>query len=275
MKSQSLINDAALQLIKSFEGIVDGDPRTVNLDPYLDPVGIWTIGWGRALVNPVTGQFVRDRNVARSMYPRGITRLQAETLLREDVAKHTRELDGLLNVELNENQYGALASLIFNIGGRNLQKSTLIKLVNAEQFEKAADQFLKWTKAGGRTLPGLVRRRAAERKLFLTPLLVAMQPAESVADQAESPVLVDGETSEPDVDLLGAAVNSANIKRAGKHLGPRIAKHSSAALSFAMGLYEAHKIAMVLVVLVLLAGLAWITYHNRKHLTPLLLKISK
>ncbi|MDQ3472119.1 MAG: lysozyme, partial [Acidobacteriota bacterium] len=135
MKPQSLINDAALELIKSFEGIVDGDRRTVNLDPYLDPVQIWTIGYGHAI--RFKGAFVRGKEseiVARALYPNGITRREAENLLRQDVAKHTRELDGLLNVELNENQYGALASLIFNIGGRNLQKSTLIKLVNAEQF---------------------------------------------------------------------------------------------------------------------------------------------
>src|SRR5437868_5804272 len=80
------INQAGLDLIKSFEGILDGDPSTTKLDPYLDPVGIWTIGWGHAI--RVGNDFLRgaaNRARARALYPGGLTMEQAEALLRADV----------------------------------------------------------------------------------------------------------------------------------------------------------------------------------------------
>jgi len=161
------INQAGIDLIKSFEGIEDGDPTTVNLDPYLDPVGIWTIGWGHAIVKD--GRFLKGAfaaKVAKMLYPNGITREQAERLLREDVEKHARALDALVTVELTDNQYAALASFVFNLGPENLRRSALLRFVNEKRFEQAASEFKRWNKAGGKVLPGLVRRRAAEAELF-------------------------------------------------------------------------------------------------------------
>ena len=83
------INQAGLDLIKSFEGILDGDPSTTKLDPYLDPVGIWTIGWGHAI--RVGNDFLRgaaNRARARALYPGGLTMEQAEALL-ETVREET------------------------------------------------------------------------------------------------------------------------------------------------------------------------------------------
>ena len=80
------INQAGLDLIKSFEGIPDGDPTTVNLDPYLDPVGIWTIGWGHAIRD--SRGFLRGKENKRrafSLYSGGLTLGQAEALLRADL----------------------------------------------------------------------------------------------------------------------------------------------------------------------------------------------
>jgi lysozyme len=161
------VNDAGINLIKSFEGVMDGDPTTVNLDAYLDPIGIWTIGWGHAIV--YKGEFLRgkaNRGVARSLYPGGITVAQATELLRHDITEHTRQLDTVLKVPVTDSQYAALASFVFNLGLGNLQKSSLLRFVNCERFERAAREFAKWNRAGGKVMAGLTRRRAAEAALF-------------------------------------------------------------------------------------------------------------
>lgn len=162
----------AVELIKSFEGIVDGDPRTVNLDAYLDPVGIWTIGWGHAV--RFRGQFLRgadNRGIARALYPGGITRAQAEALLRGDLVDYASNVAALVKVPLGDLQFGALVSFAFNVGVGALGQSTLLRKLNARDLRGAADQFLVWNK--GRKngvlveLPGLTRRRRAERAMFL------------------------------------------------------------------------------------------------------------
>jgi lysozyme len=167
------IPDDAVELIKSFEGIPDGDPRTVNIDPYLDPVGIWTIGWGHAIPAPGGGWLRGASNaaLARSLYPGGITKAQAELLLRGDLVDTGRDVERLVTVDLDDEQFGALVSFTFNLGAGSLGQSTLLKKLNAGDFAAAADQFLAWNK--GRVngqlvvLPGLARRRTAERALFL------------------------------------------------------------------------------------------------------------
>ena len=165
------INQAGLDLIKSFEGILDGNPATSNLDPYLDPVGIWTIGWGHAIV--VGKDFLRGKeNKAKAfaLYPGGLTIAEAETLLRADVMDKCRDVDSLVKVSLNDNQYAAVVSFTFNLGVGNLKQSTLLKKLNAGDFEGAANEFRKWNKAGGRVLAGLTRRREAEAALFRRPV---------------------------------------------------------------------------------------------------------
>ncbi|HLL72723.1 MAG TPA: lysozyme [Pyrinomonadaceae bacterium] len=165
------INQAGLDLIKSFEGILDGNPATSNLDPYLDPVGIWTIGWGHAIV--VGKDFLRGKeNKAKAfaLYPGGLTIPEAETLLRADVMDKCRDVDSLVKVSLNDNQYAAIVSFTFNLGVGNLKQSTLLKKLNAGDFEGAANEFRKWNKAGGRVLAGLTRRREAEAALFRRPV---------------------------------------------------------------------------------------------------------
>lgn len=162
----------AVELIKSFEGIVDGDPRTVNLDAYLDPVGIWTIGWGHVV--RFRGQPLRgadNRGIARALYPGGITRAQAEALLRGDLIDTISNVQALVKVPVSDGAFGALVSFAFNVGAGALAQSTLLRKLNARDFAGAADQFLVWNK--GRKngvlveLPGLTRRRRAERALFL------------------------------------------------------------------------------------------------------------
>ena len=162
----------AIELIKSFEGIPDGDPSTVNIDAYLCPAGIWTIGWGHAIVDggaQLKGPANKVR--ARTLYPGGITRQQAEDLLRGDLVPRAASVASLLKQAVNDAQFGALLALVFNIGASNFGASTLLRKLNAGDAQGAADQFMAWDKArvNGvlQALAGLTRRRKAERAMFL------------------------------------------------------------------------------------------------------------
>lgn len=162
----------AVDLIKSFEGIPDGDPSTVRIDAYLCPADVWTIGWGHALMDggrQLKGAANKLR--ARALYPGGITREQAEALLRGDLIPRSASMCSLLKVSAGEAQFGALMALVFNIGAANLAASTLLRRLNAGDVAGAADQFLAWDKARVKgvlqALPGLTRRRRAERAMFL------------------------------------------------------------------------------------------------------------
>jgi lysozyme len=166
------INQAGLDLIKSFEGILDGDPSTVNLDPYVDPVGIYTIGWGHAIV--WGNGFLRSstpnaRAIAKQLYPNGLTPAEAEELLRNDVRAHSIPIESLIKVPVTDNQFAALVSFAFNLGVNSLRNSTLLRKLNARDYDGAALEFAKWNKAGGKVMRGLTRRREAEATLFRTP----------------------------------------------------------------------------------------------------------
>ena len=143
-------NQAGLDLIKMFEGL--------RLEAYVDAVGIWTIGYGHT------------KGVRAGMV---ITEEKAEQFLREDLADAEGAVSRLVKVPINGNEFSALASLVFNIGSGNFQRSTVLRRLNAEDRVGAADAIEWWNK--GRVngvltvLPGLVRRRAAEKALFLTP----------------------------------------------------------------------------------------------------------
>lgn len=166
------VSQEGLELIKSFEGIPDGDPSTVNLDAYLCPADVWTIGWGHALIDggaQLKGAPNKAR--ARALYPGGITREQAQTLLRADLLPRSASVCSLVKVPLDEGPFGALMAFVFNVGAANFGASTLLRRLNAGDFGGAADQFLVWDKArvNGvlQSLAGLTRRRRAERAMFL------------------------------------------------------------------------------------------------------------
>lgn len=145
---------ASIDLIKSFEGLY--------LKPYLDPIGIPTIGYG-------TIQYPDNKKVTMKDHP--ITESDAVKYLEHEVSKKANEIDGMLKVKVNENERAALICFAYNVGTGALQKSTLLKLLNSNADRVAiADQFLRWNKAGGKELPGLTRRRQAERSLFLQPI---------------------------------------------------------------------------------------------------------
>jgi lysozyme len=142
-------NQAGVELIKEFEGL--------RLRAYLCPAGVATIGYGTT-VYP-TGYKVQMGDQC--------TAEQAEEYLRSDLRDFERDVERMVLVPLNTNQFAALVSFAYNLGAEALRKSTLLRLLNAHNYAGAADQFARWTYAAGKQLPGLVRRRAAERALFL------------------------------------------------------------------------------------------------------------
>lgn len=164
----------AIELIKRFEGILDGDPSTVNLDPYLCPAGYWTIGWGHVVRN-AEGRMLKgaaNKYPALRIYPDGITLDEAETLLRDDIRGTVHEVGRILAPAVNDNQFCALVSFVFNIGIGAFRKSTLLRKLNAGDHAAVPKELMRWTRAGGKVLPGLKRRREAEAKLWLTQVSV-------------------------------------------------------------------------------------------------------
>lgn len=137
------ISKAGLDLIKQFEGLY--------LKAYRCPAGVPTIGYGHT-AGVAMGQT--------------ITQQQADDYLRRDVRQFERAVSRLVTVPLTQGQFDALVSFAFNLGDGALAQSTMLRLLNAGDYTGAAAQFDRWNKAGGRVLPGLVRRRAAERALF-------------------------------------------------------------------------------------------------------------
>ncbi len=138
-----------LFLIKKWEKL--------ELNTYFCPAGYPTIGYGHVVKVAEADLFVN-----------GITEEQAETLLAADVNMAERTVLRLISVPLTDGQFDALVSFTFNLGAGALQRSTLRRKINREEYAEAAPEFLKWVWAGGRKLKGLARRREAETALYLS-----------------------------------------------------------------------------------------------------------
>jgi hypothetical protein len=95
-----------------------------------------------------------------------ISKENAEEILKRDMVQYEDGVRKLVTVGLTQGQFDALVDFAYNAGVGALQKSTLLKKVNAEKFDEVPAEFMKWTKGGGKELPGLVRRRRAEVKLW-------------------------------------------------------------------------------------------------------------
>jgi hypothetical protein len=95
-----------------------------------------------------------------------ITKEEAEAILKRDMVQYEAGVEKLVKVELTQGQFDALVDFAYNAGVGALAKSTLLKKVNAEKFDEVPAEFMKWTRGGGKELPGLVRRRRAEVKLW-------------------------------------------------------------------------------------------------------------
>lgn len=136
--------EKAIDLIKKYEGF--------SARPYKCPAGVLTIGYGRTI----------------NVRPYEITTEEAETIWLDKYVKTIADqILAIVKVELSNNQICALIDFVYNLGIGNFKSSTLLRKINQGDFSAAANEFLKWNKAGGIVLKGLENRRIAERMLFL------------------------------------------------------------------------------------------------------------
>lgn len=152
------ISQNGINLIKKFEGC--------ELQAYLCPAGVWTIGYGHTA------------GVYSGMK---ITVAKAEAYLKEDLVEFESSVNNLVKVQITQNMFDALVSFAFNLGSGSLKNSTLLVQLNKGNVQKAANEFDKWVYADGQVLPGLVERRAAEKKLFLTGSNVTVTPSSNTS----------------------------------------------------------------------------------------------
>ena len=139
------ISKKGIDLIKRYEGC--------RLKAYKCPAGVWTIGYGHT-------NNVRPDDI--------ITQDDAEELLKRDLKVHEDNVKRVVKIALTQNQFDALVSFEYNVGYGAFANSTLLKLLNAGNYNGASKQFERWVYAGDRVLEGLVKRRKAEREMFLS-----------------------------------------------------------------------------------------------------------
>jgi lysozyme len=144
-------SDAGFDLTKQFEGL--------RLTAYQDQVGVWTIGYGH------TGREVHGGMI--------ITEDQADVLLHSDVAGAVACVNRAVTANITQCQFDALVDFTFNLGYGRLLGSTLLRDINAGEFDLVSPQFLLWDHAGGVVVPGLLARRKAERDLFQSAMVIA------------------------------------------------------------------------------------------------------
>ncbi len=138
-------SEKGFDLIRKYEGL--------RFAAYVCPGGKLTIGYGHTGPDVYEGWKIDAE--------------EANELLEHDVERFERSVNEMVHVPMTQGMFDALISFSFNLGAGSLKGSTLLKKLNADDREAAADEFLKWNKAGGKVLAGLTARRESERELFL------------------------------------------------------------------------------------------------------------
>ena len=181
-------SQTGIDLIKRFEGL--------ELESYQDIAGIWTIGYGHAGPEAVLG--------------RRITKDAAEQLLAMDLKPREQAVERLVSVPLNQNEFDALVSFVYNVGVEAFSRSTALRRLNAGDRIGAADALTWFNKAtvNGvlREVQGLTRRRAAEKALFLTPIAdgqTSNNPASDKYDTEEDTRLCPAQNVKQHHSLIG------------------------------------------------------------------------
>lgn len=157
------VSAAAIRMIKHHEG--------VRTRPYRCPALLWTVGVGHVIDPSHAAVKYEERRSLQipAGWDRTLTMDEVDAILAQDLAKFERGVARLCPASVNhQGQFDALVSLSFNIGLGNVQRSSIRMRYNRGDIEGAADAFLMWTKAAGRVLPGLVKRRNDERSMFLS-----------------------------------------------------------------------------------------------------------
>ena len=132
-----------IDLIKHFEGC--------ELKAYKCPAGVWTIGYGHTKGVQPGDEWSEDH---------------ADHMLQVELEEYEGYVDKYVTAPLGQNQFDALVSWTYNLGGGNLSASTMLKVLNAGEYDEVPNQMLRWNKAGGKVLEGLTRRRQAEADMF-------------------------------------------------------------------------------------------------------------
>lgn len=136
-------SEEGIALIKTFEGC--------KLRAYLDAVDVPTIAYGRT-------KDVKIKDIC--------TQQQAEDWLEEELVEYEGYVNEAVKVELTQPQFDSLVSWTYNLGPSNLNRSSMLRVLNTSDYDNVPEQIMRWNKAGGRVLPGLVRRREAEAEMF-------------------------------------------------------------------------------------------------------------
>lgn len=137
------ISEEGISLIKKFEGC--------KLEAYLDAVDVPTIAYGRT----------KDVKIGDIC-----TQQQAEDWLEEELVEYEGYVNEAVKVELTQPQFDSLVSWTYNLGPSNLNRSSMLRVLNTSDYDNVPEQIMRWNKAGGRVLAGLVRRREAEAEMF-------------------------------------------------------------------------------------------------------------
>ena len=156
------VSERCKEMIKHHEGL--------RLKPYRCPARLWTVGVGRVLY-AIQGRLPLDQRDAYPLAPednRTFSKAEVDGLLSADLQRFEVGVARLFHMVLTQGQNDALVSFAFNLGLGGVQRSTLRQKVLRGEIEEAADEFLKFTRGGGKILPGLVKRRNDERALFLS-----------------------------------------------------------------------------------------------------------
>ena len=159
------VSAEAIEMIKHHEG--------VRLRPYRCPALLWTIAVGH-VIDPTHATVKYEERRALPIpagWDRTLTMDEVDQILGQDLRRFERGVVRLCPAAVgNQGIFDSCVSFAFNVGLGNFQRSTLRMKTNRGDFEEAAEEFMKWTKAGGRVLPGLVKRRRDERALYLSGL---------------------------------------------------------------------------------------------------------
>jgi lysozyme len=157
------VSAAAIDMIKHHEG--------VRTKPYRCPALLWTVGCGH-VIDPTHAAVKYEERKSLPVpagWDRTLTMGEVDAILAQDLGRFERGVARLCPAAVGrQGVFDSLVSFAFNVGLGNLQRSSLRMKTNRGDFEEAAEEFMKWTKAAGRVLPGLVKRRKDEQALYLS-----------------------------------------------------------------------------------------------------------
>ena len=227
-------------LLKKFEGC--------KLKAYLCPAGVCTIGYGHT---SAAGAPMVNNGMT-------ITQADAEDILKHDIVKYEIAVMDLVKVKLTQNQFDVLVDFAYNAGVGNLKSSTMLKKINSGDLDAVPAELMKWTKGGGKVLPGLVRRRQAAGAWW-TAQDLAHDEQEDRAEPDAPPKRTMADSKQGNAALLTAGLGSLGVA---KEITTQAQEASDTANQLA-GLF-ANPNFLIMLAVVGLAAAIW--FWRKKHM---------